>query len=78
MKITYSNINKIEGPLVFLQHQHDVMNGEIVKVRDPNGNIRKGRVLEITEDYTCIEIFQGTSGLDIDKTQVTFVSPYTN
>lgn len=72
MKITYSNIHKIEGPLVFLHHQHDVMYGEIVQVVDPEGGIRNGRVLEITDELTCIEIFQGTSGLDIDKTQVTF------
>jgi len=72
MKITYSSIHKIEGPLVFLQHQHNVMNGEIVQVVDPDGNLRNGRVLEITDNLTCIEIFQGTTGLDTDKTQLTF------
>ena len=28
--------------------------------------------LEVAEDVTCIEVFQGTTGLDTDKTQVTF------
>ena len=44
MKITYSNIQKIEGPLVFINHQHNVMNGEIIQLVDPEGNIRNGRV----------------------------------
>jgi V/A-type H+-transporting ATPase subunit B len=48
------------------------MNGEIVQLKDPKGNIRNGRVLEVAEDVTCIEVFQGTSGLDTDKTQLTF------
>jgi len=72
MKITYSNIQKIEGPLIFINHQHDVMNGEIVQIVDPKGLIRNGRVLEVAEDVTCVEVFQGTTGLDTDKTQVTF------
>ncbi len=72
MKITYSKIQKIEGPLVFIKHQHDVMNGDIVQLLDPEGVIRNGRVLEIAENVTCIEVFQGTKGLDTDKTQVSF------
>ena len=72
MKITYSNIYKIEGPLVFVQHQHEVMNGEIVQVEAPDGTIRNGRVLEVSDEFTCIEVFQGTSGLDTDKTKLTF------
>ncbi|MBN2155421.1 MAG: V-type ATP synthase subunit B [Candidatus Lokiarchaeota archaeon] len=72
MKITYSNIQGIEGPLVFLRHQHNVMNGEIVHIIDPNGIARTGRVLEISENVTVIEVFQGTAGLDTDRTQLTF------
>ncbi|MHA1730073.1 MAG: V-type ATP synthase subunit B [Promethearchaeota archaeon] len=64
MSITYKKIQRIEGPLLFIKYKHQVMNGEIVRIKAPSGEIRNGRVLEITEDLVCIEVFQGTEGLN--------------
>jgi V/A-type H+-transporting ATPase subunit B len=73
MSITYRTIERIEGPILFLKYKHPVKNGEIVSIKAPNGQIKNGRVLKITEDYVCVEVFQGTEGLDTSNTEIKFL-----
>lgn len=72
MSITYKHIERIEGPLLFIKYAHKVMNGEIVIIKTPSGELRNGRVLDITRDLVCVEVFQGTDGLN-NQANVTFM-----
>lgn len=72
MSIKYIGVDKIDGPLVFLKTKHQCINGEIVTIKAPNGNLLNGRVLKIFQDIACIEVFEGTHGLDVNQTEVKF------
>lgn len=69
---TYKQIQAVNGPLVVLNNVNYLRYSEIVTLRLPDQTIRKGQVLEISGKKAIIQIFEGTSGIDINKTEVTF------
>lgn len=68
----YRTVNYVTGPLVFLKGIKGVSYGEMVEIALPNGSVRNGQVLEISEEMACVQIFEGTQGIDADKTTVKF------
>ena len=69
----YSTVNKISGPLLFVQNVKGVGFGELVRIRTPSGEERRGQVLEARTDLAVVQIFEGTSGLDVSSTSVRFL-----
>jgi len=46
--------------------------GELVEVLSPKGEERIGQVIDVSEETTVIQVFEGTSDLDVKKTAVRF------
>src|SRR5260221_6136715 len=69
----YRTISNIKGPLVFVQKTHPVGYGELVQLRLPNGAIRRGQVLDTSGQHVVVQVFEGTTGIDNDKTTVKFL-----
>ncbi|HIH09369.1 MAG TPA: V-type ATP synthase subunit B [Candidatus Diapherotrites archaeon] len=69
----YQTVTNIEGPLVFVDKVENVGYNEIVEVRLPNGEKRKGQVLETSKGRAVIQVFGSTTGLDVEKTRVKFL-----
>ena len=69
----YQTVTNVEGPLVFVERVGNVGYNELVEVKLPNGEKRKGQVLETSKGRAVIQIFGSTVGLDIQKTKVKFV-----
>ncbi|RLI24446.1 V-type ATP synthase subunit B, partial [Candidatus Bathyarchaeota archaeon] len=69
---SYSTVSRITGPLLFIERVKAVGYGELVKVVTPEGEVRRGQVLEVGEGFAVIQVFEGTEGLDVDKTVVEF------
>ncbi|HLC93098.1 MAG TPA: V-type ATP synthase subunit B [archaeon] len=69
----YQTVTNVEGPLVFVDRVENVAYNEIVEVKLPNGEKRKGQVLETSKGKAVIQIFGSTTGLDADKTKVKFL-----
>ncbi|MHC1601229.1 MAG: V-type ATP synthase subunit B [Candidatus Nezhaarchaeales archaeon] len=69
----YRTISEISGPLLIVKSVTDAAYNELVKVETGTGEIRTGVVLEAAEGYAIVQVFEGTSGLDVDKTAVTFL-----
>ena len=69
----YSTINQISGPLLFVKNVKGVGFGELVRIRTPTGEERRGQVLEVRTDLAVVQVFEGTSGLDIPSTSVRFL-----
>lgn len=72
LKKTYRTLNYVSGPLIFVEKTKDVSYGEMVDVATAGGEARSGQVLEIDGDLAVVQVFEGTQGIDIDKTTVTF------
>ncbi|MFC6939974.1 ATP synthase subunit B [Salinirubellus sp. GCM10025818] len=64
MQKEYKTITEISGPLVFAEVDEPVGYDEIVEIETPNGDVRRGQVLESTSEYVAIQVFEGTEGID--------------
>ncbi|MBN1572018.1 MAG: V-type ATP synthase subunit B [Deltaproteobacteria bacterium] len=69
----YVGLQKIKGPLIFIEGIKDVGFEEMVEITSPDGNRLHGRVLEISSNLAVVEVFEGTSGLSITGSRVRFL-----
>ncbi|TKR24808.1 ATP synthase subunit B [Natronomonas salsuginis] len=67
MQKEYKTITEISGPLVFAEIDEPVGYDEMVEIETPDGETRRGQVLESTSEYVAIQVFEGTSGIDRDS-----------
>jgi V/A-type H+-transporting ATPase subunit B len=68
----FFTIREISGPLLFLEDVGGVGYGELVEVIAPDGEEKTGQVIDISEGVTTVQVFEGTSGLDVTTTAVRF------
>ncbi|MBC7112953.1 MAG: V-type ATP synthase subunit B [Candidatus Methanomethyliales bacterium] len=73
ISVEYRSVQKISGPLIFVEGVTDVGFNELVEVRDAEGGLRRGRVLEINRGVAAVEVFEGTTGLSTTSTSVRFL-----
>jgi len=66
----YSTVKEIKGPLLIVEGIGEVGYGEIVKIKGEGERI--GQVLEAAEGKAVVQVFEGTRGLDVKNTSVTF------
>jgi len=69
----YLTVSNIVGPLVIVEKISDVKYNELVEIEDSAGHLRRGTVLEVSTDQAVVQVFEGTVGLDIDKSRVRFL-----
>ena len=69
----YRTITNLSGPLMMVDKIEDVSYDELAEIRLANGERRRGRVLEITEDRALVQVYEGSTGIDVDTTQVRFL-----
>lgn len=72
MKKEYLRIDKVIGPLIEMSGAHGVSYGEVVDIKDDDGNIKKGKVIKIEENKVIIQVFENTSGLSTSRISVKF------
>ena len=69
----YLTISDVAGPLIVVEKTIDVKYQELVEIELSSGEIRRGQVLEITEDKAVVQVFEGTTGIDVSNTKVRFL-----
>ena len=69
----YHTVSEIAGPLMLVEKVEDVKFEELVEVELPDGEIRRGRVLEVNEDRALVQLFEGARGVGIRGTKVRFM-----
>ncbi|MBI2421543.1 MAG: V-type ATP synthase subunit B [Candidatus Hydrogenedentes bacterium] len=69
----YRTVREVVGPLILLDQVEDATYGELTSIRCADGEIRRGRVLEIHRDKALIQVFEGTSGMTPAGLQVKFL-----
>ncbi len=68
----YQTLTQISGPLIFLNRVGKAAIGEMVKIKLPSGENRRGQVLEVSEKHVIVQVLEQTSGIDADRTTVLF------
>lgn len=71
-RLEYNTVGGVNGPLVILQNVKFPKYNEIVNLTLPDGTSRQGQVLEVKGDKAVVQVFEGTSGIDVKKTKVEF------
>ncbi len=70
--VIYNTVAEISGPLIVVEAVKGVGYNEVVEIRMPSGEERRGQVLEVSKDAAVIMVFEGTGGLDTRHTSVKF------
>lgn len=71
-RTSYRTVGGVTGPLIMVEGVAGVSYGEIVKIRSASGENKNGQVLECGEGYALVQVFEGTDGVDVRDTEVTF------
>jgi V/A-type H+-transporting ATPase subunit B len=69
----YRSVSEIVGPLMLVEHVEGIKFGELAEIELKDGSIRRGRVLEINRDKALVQIFEGTSGMNVNESKVRFL-----
>jgi len=71
--VEYTTVSEVAGPLIVVEGIKDVAYNEVVKIKLASGEERTGQVLEAFLDKAVVQVFEGTKGLDTDKTSARFI-----
>ena len=63
----YKTITRVAGPLIFVAKTEPIGYADIVKIMLPSGDIKNGQVLDTSDDIVVVQVFEGTSGIDVDS-----------
>ena len=68
----YTTVREVAGPLMIVEGVEGVAYNEIVDIETPNGEMRRGQVLEVKGDVAVVQVFEGTRDLNTSTTKVRF------
>ncbi|MDO5696284.1 MAG: V-type ATP synthase subunit B, partial [Eubacteriales bacterium] len=69
----YKSVTEVVGPLMAVQGVQGVSYEELVDIELQTGERRRGRVIEIDGDKAMVQIFEGSSGINLADTSVRFL-----
>ena len=62
----YRTAREIAGPLMMVENVEGVKYNELVEIETGSGDIRRGQVLEVDGDRALVQLFEGSTGLNIN------------
>lgn len=69
----YRTVTEVVGPLMVVEGVEGVKYEELVEIEIQTGEKRRGRVLEIDGDKAMIQLFEGSTGINLKGTKVRFL-----
>lgn len=69
----YLTVTNIVGPLLIVEKIQEVKYAELVEIEAGDGRIRRGTVLDVSTERAVVQVFEGTAGLDVEKTRARFL-----
>ncbi|NLP37024.1 MAG: V-type ATP synthase subunit B [Firmicutes bacterium] len=69
----YRSVSELVGPLMIVEHVEGVTYDELVEIELNDGSVRRGQVLEVDGDKALVQIFEGSSGLNLTDVRVRFL-----
>jgi len=70
----YQTVARIAGPLMLVEMVDEAKYGHIVDIETADGEIRHGQILQVEKDKVLLQVFEGTRGIDVDKSTVRFLA----
>ncbi|HHV07885.1 MAG TPA: V-type ATP synthase subunit B [Firmicutes bacterium] len=69
----YRTISDIAGPLMLVEQVAGVKYNELVEIELADGSTRRGQVLEVSGDTALVQVFEGTSGVNLETAKIRFL-----
>jgi V/A-type H+-transporting ATPase subunit B len=69
----YKTVAEIAGPLMLVENVEGVSYKELTEIELPGGEIRRGQVLEVNGDKALVQVFEGSSGINIRAAKIRFL-----
>ncbi len=69
----YKSVTEVVGPLMVVEGVEGVKYEELVEIQLQTGEKRRGRVIEIENDKAMVQIFEGSTGINLRDTTVRFL-----
>ncbi len=69
----YRTIKEVVGPLMLVEGVEGVTYNELVEIKQQNGEIRRGKVLEVEADKALVQLFESSNGLRINTSSARFL-----
>lgn len=66
----YQTVSGIAGPLLFVEKLRKASLGEMVELILSDGEVRRGQVIELSEQHAVIQVLEETAGLGVIGTRV--------
>ncbi len=68
----YKTIKEVAGPLMLVDQVEGVKYDELVEIELKNGEMRRGKVLEVSGSSALVQLFEGSTGININEGKVRF------
>ena len=69
----YKTVSEVVGPLMLVEGVEGVDYEELVDIKLQTGEHRRGRVIEVGKDYAMVQLFEGSTGINLKSTSVRFL-----
>lgn len=69
----YKTIKEVVGPLMLVEGVEGVGYNELVEITQKNGEVRRGKVLEVKDDKAVVQLFESSQGLEISTSKARFL-----
>ncbi|MFU0825213.1 V-type ATP synthase subunit B [Clostridium sp.] len=69
----YKTVREVVGPLMLVDGVEKATYDELVEIELQTGEIRQGKVLEINQDKALIQLFEGSTGINLQETKTRFL-----
>lgn len=69
----YKTVTEIVGPLMLVEGVDGVSYEELVDITIQTGEKRRGRVIEVTGNTAMVQLFEGSTGINLKSTSVRFL-----
>lgn len=69
----YKTVQEVAGPLMLVDQVEGVKYDELVEIELADGEIRRGKVLEVDQNTALVQLFEGSSGININQCKVRFL-----
>lgn len=69
----YQTVKEVAGPLMLVDQVAEVKYNELVEIRLSNGELRRGQVLEANGDQALVQLFEGSTGINLQQSKVRFL-----
>ena len=69
----YRTVTEVVGPLMIVEGVEGVKYDELVEIELQTGEMRRGKVLEINGSKAMVQIFEGSTGINLKGTKAKFL-----